>query len=245
MILKPVYAKPSSVFYPAKSAGFNGTNTALFKAQDVFTSTSPVASFAGWFKTSGGDGTNMQIFAAESTTFGGVNIIRDSNNKIVVTLSNSSGGAKLFSFSSVNTYTTSNGWINILVSWNTNLSAGNKISNLIINGVSDKTVVTDASVAFKVYTLGSAFAVGASNAATQYMNGAMAEVSFSGSQFVDFSLLSSIRLFLTATKRPQPNNTLTDIYLKGSGTGFNINSGNIGNFTTTGTLTTPSTTPST
>lgn len=68
---------------------------------------------------------------------------------------------------------------------------------------------------------------------------------------LDISSLSNIRRFFSATNRPQflgsngsiPTNTQAEIYLKGSGTGFNVNSGSAGNLTTTGTLTTPTTTP--
>ena len=69
---------------------------------------------------------------------------------------------------------------------------------------------------------------------------------------LDLSQLANIRKFFTASKRPAflgtngslPTSTQAEVYLKGSGTGFNINSGSIGNFTTTGTLTIPTTTPS-
>lgn len=69
---------------------------------------------------------------------------------------------------------------------------------------------------------------------------------------MDVAVLSNIRKFMTATRRPAflgmdgslPTGAQPEIYLKGSGNGFNVNSGTLGNFTTTGTLTTPTTTPS-
>ena len=66
---------------------------------------------------------------------------------------------------------------------------------------------------------------------------------------IDLSVKANRRKFITATNRPVnlgsdgslPNGSQPEVFLKGTGTGFNVNSGSIGNFTANATFDTPAT----
>jgi hypothetical protein len=234
----------SSIFYPVGAGGFDGSATYLSFPTAGITGGSFTSSFSGWVNFAAGDGTLMEIFDANIAT-SGIKITRNSSNKIAVHIFDN---ASSFDFSSVNSYTTSSGWVHIAASWNSNFSAGNKLSHLYINGVSDKNVTSDASAAFQAQVIGVNFGVGATPSGGSLLNGSLSQIIFGATQFVDLSVLANLRKFISATRRPIKftgfASGITDIYLNGANSNFNINSGTIGNLTTHGTLGTPSTTPS-
>ncbi len=248
---------PASVFYPVGAATFNGSTTYLSRL--VSELNIHAGTFSCWFKLIGGDSTNISIFSAYLGSFpnaGHFNILRDSSNKITVTMVSGGGSALTFTYQSVTSYTAGGGWMHLMTSWNGNFSAGSKIANLYINGISDLTITSDASAAFSTISNSMEHSVGIDipngSVGTQFFNGSLAEFYMAPINFIDLSLLSNRRKFLTATKRPAflgvngslPTGSQPSIYLKGSGTGFNVESGSVSNYTTTGALTTPTTTPS-
>ena len=100
--------------------------------------------------------------------------------------------------------------------------------------------------------------IGANNSGGDKFTGGMSEIHISNSGWYSFNKQRRHRRF-TSSHRPTYLGTDgkkafanydtvpapdVQIYLKGTGTGFNVNSGTLGNFSTTGTLGTPSTTPS-
>ncbi len=240
-----------SVFYPVSASTFDGT-TAFLAISGVTGSTTGLGSFSGWCKLA--SAANGQIAPiAEALGNSGTNqiqIYKDTDDKIHV---DQNGNGTLFKFTSVNTYTSASGWFHLAISWSTNFSSGNKLSNLYINGISDKVITIDGA-AFTL-VLGTYVAqVGKqpSGLGSVFYPGSLSQLYFNPGVYIDFSVLANLRQFITSTRRPDffgnngsiPTGSSPPFYLKGSGTGFNINSGSAGNFATTGTLTTPTTTPS-
>lgn len=245
---------PASVFYPVGAATFNGST---YLQRIVNELSIHAGTFSCWLNLTSGNSTNMCIFSAYvgPLNYDYFTITRNSSNKIDILLV--SNGLS-FEYSSNNTYTASSNWIHLMSSWDTNHPAGSKVANLYINGLSDLNIVSDSSAAFStvgnnmVHKVGLDFNVTNGAIGTQFFSGSLCELYLTGTSFIDLSTLANRRKFLTATKRPAffglngslPTGSQPSIYLKGSGAGFNINSGSLSNYTTTGTLTTPTTTPS-
>jgi Concanavalin A-like lectin/glucanases superfamily len=250
-------SSPASVFYPVSACTFDGSTGYLKRL--VSELNIHAGTFSCWFNLAGGNGTNMSIFSAYSGTIPNittVNITRNSSNVIDVKLVSGGGSTLTFEYSTVGTHTSGGGWVHLMTSWNCNFASGSKIANLYINGVSDVTIVSDASSAFSTVGNGMEHTVGIDNpngsVGIEFFNGSLAELYMAPTSFIDLSTLANRRKFLTATKRPAflgvtgalPTGSQPPIYLKGSGTGFNVESGSLSNYTTVGTLTTPTTTPS-
>lgn len=144
-------------------------------------------------------------------------------------------------------------WRHCLLAWDTNFSAGNKIGQIYVDDVDRYNGVNDASAAFNVeYNVND---WGVSNnivrTSSAYIDGGISELWFDDT-YIDISVKANRRKFISSSKRPvklgsdgsRPTGSQPAIYLRGNGTGFNVNSGSGGDFTVTGTLTTPSDTPS-
>lgn len=172
--------------------------------------------------------------------------------RFTINLKNSAG-VQLLNFDSAATVWTTNVWYHVLASWDTNFSAGNKLSHLFINDVSDKTVVTDAAGPDNIYYEGTdLYAFG--NFAT--FGGAAADFYLNTESYLDFSVESNRRKFITSALCPvdlgadgsTPTGTVPAIFYhldEGEvANNFVINAGEGGSFTLTGALTTASTSPS-
>ena len=145
-------------------------------------------------------------------------------------------------------------WHHLLLSWNTNFAADSKICHMYVD---DAEVYSAASDDFGAMTLPyGENDWGVSNTivrtSSAYIDGGVSHMWFDDS-FIDLSVKANRRKFITSTHRPVnlgsigelPTGSQPVIYLRGTGTGFTVNSGSGGNFTATGTLTTPSNSPST
>lgn len=238
------------VFYPVGAATFDGTTAYLKRESSDLNISSGILSL--WFNLNATSGSFNALFCAYlSSPVSYLYALRNGTNNIFIQLVS---GAHTFNYTSSTTYVSS-GWHHLMTSWNTNLSAGNKVASLYVDGVDVKGSVSDAGSAF---TMGSSFNhyVGVNNTTgsvgTQFFKGGLAEVYFNGTQFLDLTILANRRKFLTASKRPAflgldgklPTGSQPQVYLRGSGVGFNVESGSLGNYTTVGALTTPTTTPS-
>ncbi len=244
---------PASVFYPTKSAGgFNaGGSIYLEKTSQIYTSTVSTGTLSMWVQPTTVDG---DILSGGNSGGSGVDTFIVSRQSSKFFIEFVGPGGEIFVFQTSNTYTNNN-WYQILASWNTNFTTGNKLSHLYINDISDKTVSTDTGGAFStVYNNADLWDIGLDQfigTGGPYV-GNLSEVYFCPGTYLDLSILANRRKFISATKRPiflgtngsVPTTAQPALYLKGQGTGFNINSGAGGNFTTTGTLTIPTTTPS-
>ncbi len=195
----------------------------------------------GILDADGGVGNNLQI---------GLAVSADETN----------GTISLLAKDTSNTFLTRTGTIplvtgvyqHILLSWDTNFSAGNKLSDIYINDASNSSVIADAAGALSMFTPVE-WAIGREVDAspTNYFGG-LSEFFARFGTYTDISVKANRRKFISSTGRPvflgsdgsSPFGAAPDMYFKGVGTGFNVNSGAGDNFTTNGTLTTPTTSPS-
>lgn len=232
--------------YTANAVDFDGTNDYMLRgagftgAADSFTGI-----FSAWIRLDASNA-NKYIFG---NTGDKCALYFDSSGRININLTGIVSGD--FGFRTVNTFTTSATWINVLAAWDTALSAGNKISHLYISSSSDKTVAYDTDPIFLVdYTVADN-AVGSNAAAANKFNGCMSEVYFAPGQYLDLSVQANREKFILAGKPVSlgadgstPTGTAPILYLKNPAASFGTNSGTGGNMTITGTLDVASTSPS-
>lgn len=143
------------------------------------------------------------------------------------------------------------GWVHVLVSWNTNFSAGNKLGQIYLNGYdAGFTRVSDTAGAFVVDYTNSPSTIGY---ASSYVGG-VSELYFAAGQYLDFTVQANVDKFISSTGYPVdlgtsgqiPTGTSPTVYLRNSTVstwGNNLGTG--GNFTQNGTPTLSANNPST
>ena len=235
--------------YIANAADFDGTNDYMLRgAGFTGAADSSTGIFSCWIRLDGGDGANRGILL---NALQSVIIRRDSTNKIFIAVYNTAGTASLDVYSATN-YTASTTWLNILCSWSTNFTAGNKIMNFYVNSVDDKGVSNDANGAFTVDYTDTNWCVGTTNIfGGEKFNGCMSEIYFAPGQYLDFTNSANRAKFISGGKPVDlgtdgsiPTGTAPILYLREVAASFNTNSGTGGNMTITGTLDIASTSPS-
>lgn len=236
--------------FPVNAVDFDGTNDYLLRGSALTGAVdSATGIFSVWLRFDGGDGSEQGIWRDNESRF---TIVRQTTNTLRVQLRNSAGTSSL-TFDTVGTLTAGGTWKHILASWNTNFSAGNKVTHLYVSDVSDKTVISDASGTFNVdYTPSTNVAVGATTAGVSKFNGCMAELYVAIGQFLDFSDSANRRKFISAIGKPVdlgadgslPTGSAPIVYLNNPAASFGTNKGTGGDFTITGSLDTASTSPS-
>lgn len=233
--------------FPVNAVDLDGTNDYLTRGAGLTgaaDSTQGILSF--WLRLDGGDASTMYLFADDSLF---VEVARNTSNKIYVNLY---GTFILLSLTTTSTYTSGAGWTHVLMSWDTNFSAGNKLSHIYKNDVDDKVVSSDPNAAANVDYTRSNWVIGATAAGGSKLNGCLAEFYFAPGQYLDFSNSANRRKFISAAGKPVdlgvdgslPTGTAPIIYLNNPAASFGTNKGTGGNFTITGTLDTASTSPS-
>lgn len=247
MVFNPVQPSvvPASVFYPVGAAGFGGSATTTLSS--ISGSVTSQVTFSCWFKTS--NTSNQYIFCPGNSSAFVVGM-----NPNPYFLIGANGGGSKYENRTSSGYA-DNIWHHLIGSFDTNFSIGNRKGFLYIDDINVTNVITDTGSAFSTDYDDSnmkPYSIGSEHGTILFFNGSLAEIWFSEGVYLDISVLENRRKFISASKRPVflgnngelPTSSQPPIYLRGSGTGFNVNSGSAGNFTTTGTLTTPTTTPS-
>lgn len=228
---------------------FDGTNDYLTRGAGLTGAADATTGILScWIRLDGGDAAD-QFLLADSNVDGYVN--RNSANKFRIGLTGV-GGSPTFIFDTTSTYTASATWLHILASWNTNFIAGNKLSHLYVNDVSNKTVASDSGGAFTVDYTKADWGIGGQVGGSGKFNGCMTEFYFAPGQFLDFSNSTNRRKFISAIGKPvdlgvdgsTPTGSAPIIYLNNPAATFGTNKGTGGNFTITGTLDPASTSPS-
>lgn len=151
-------------------------------------------------------------------------------------------------------YGSTSAWYNLLVSWNTNFTAGSRIFQLYVNDALDGAPFFEAGVAFNAHYADGDMTIGAP-AIDELYKGDMAEMWFTPS-FIDFNIAANRRLFISGTGHPvdlgsagqTPTGSTPIIYesVRGGGVAndFLANKGSGGAFTTAaGALTLSATNP--
>lgn len=229
---------------------FDGTNDYLLRGSDYTGSADgSLGIFSGWIKFNGGDGANQNFV---HHTAGAGTVRRLSTNLLefdVFTQTNS--GINRLTVRSSNTYTVSGTWLHVLCSWSTNFSAGNKISHLYVNDVSDKVVFEDVGTVANINYTVAEHSVGGRVDGGGKLNGDMAQIYYAPGQFLDFSVEANRRLFISSSGGPvdlgsdgsTPTASAPILFLNGAASTFATNLGTGGGMTTNGALTNASSSP--
>jgi hypothetical protein len=237
---------PSSVFYPAPAGAQMTYSPSVYIEKTASIGSMSQFIFSCWFK---GTQTNAQtdlltIYKSGSgtgiTTLT-INAVSSSQFKFLSTKPGSSPVARSYYSSPVSTFSIGNGkWHHVIISWDSTVPALKIYVDDVVYNIGS--IITDSG--------------GTSDAPDTIRIGqvsaGISEVFLQTNTTLDISITSNRRKFVSSTNRPVflgsngslPLGVQPIVYLQGIGTGFNVNSGSLGNFTTTGTLTTPTTTPS-
>lgn len=173
--------------YHMKSVNFNGStrleNTGFTGMADGF-----LGMVSCWINFTGGDGSDQKIFDSNGPT-----IFKNTSNKIQLQMF--SGGTLLFNVTSSTSITAASGIVHILASWNTNFTAGNKLINFYLNGVSDIGSKTDTRGALQCTYFVGDYYLGSTGVGTSFLSADLAGFYFNQSEYLDFSDVNNRQFF--------------------------------------------------
>lgn len=243
-------------FYDVRAAGFelfgdtavfDGSNDYLLRGADLTANADGrKGTFYCVFNLNGGDGAAQVLM---ENTGGFVSVSRNSANKLVVNVQNSAATSSL-SYVSTSTILAAGGRLQLLVSWDTDFSAGNKKLHVYVNGVAFAGTVTDAQAAFDIDYTRANWAVGATVAGASKLNASVDELFFSNDTYIDLTVPANLALFITSSglrvflgsTGDKPFGVAPILYLypaaSAAGSTFATNHGTGGDLSVTGALTT-------
>ena len=239
--LMACYANPMRV---VDGADFDGATDYLnrgSKLTGIVSSQKGIISF--WIRLDGGDGDTLGISAGSASN--GIYIFRNTSNKLKIYGDNSSG-TDVFSLESGTSFTSSASWIHFLASWDSD-----NTGYLYINDVLEDTC---AALSDDVDFVTDVFRVGRTT--TTYTNGCLAEFYFAQEEYLDLSIVSNRRKFISASGKPVhlgtdgslPTGNVPILYLHlddgEAVANFAINRGTGGDLSVVGAPSTASTSPS-
>lgn len=257
--LKPLIRRYERHYEASAGADFiDGGIDYLRRTAGIGLSNGTQGTISFWVKRSSSASSQSPVYLNCGATTGtsAMVIKADASGYVYVTLRDGAGGVIIFAFQSAGLdLPRDDRWHHVLISWDTNYAAGLKKKHLYIDGIDVLSgTVNDPSAAFTLPYNVNDWCVSNTTVRTSsaYIDGGVSEYWFDDS-YMDFSLKANRRKFISSSNRPvilgsdgsKPTGSQPPIYFKGIGTGFNVNSGSGGNFTTTGTLNTPTDTPST
>ena len=237
------------------SADFDGTNDWMTKSSSITgiaDGKKGVLSF--WFRIDGSDGSELTVFGGINTAATErISCFRTTGNKWQLECQNSSG-TNILRLNSSLSYTASATWHHFLASWDLSTVGARYIyiddaADLSVATFTDDTI--DYDMANPLWLVGAITSGGAFK-----FDGCLAELYFDAANFLDLSVTSNRRNFISANLKPVflgvdgslPTATTPSVYQHlGKGetvSNFATNRSGNGNFTITGTLTTGSTSPS-
>lgn len=235
--------------YQAQGVDYDGSSAYLARGGALTgVLDSPQGILSAWLRIDGGNGAQRDLLFNSG---GHVAVRLGTDNKFLLNLFDAAGTSQL-SFKSGNAYLAGAPWLHLLAAWDTNFSAGNKVSHLYINGASDKAVTSDSSAAFSVNYVTADTRVAGQGAASANWDGGIAELYFAPGQYLDLSVAGNRAKFIDpTTARPiglgangsAPTGTAPAVYLPYPASAAHLNAGNGGNFTASGTIVAASTNP--
>lgn len=235
-VLEKVAGWPNAV-------GFDGTNDYATRGAGLTgAADSKLLSGSFWIKTNA-DGSQYYVVNAATAAGGGTarNLLHKGVSDLIGIQGNNSAGTIILNISTTaNSVEAADGWVNVLFSVDLSDTAKRHI---YINDVSDLATVTtytDDTIDFTQADWG----LGARPDGSNKLNGALAEVWYAPGQYIDLSIESNRRKFISASGGPvglgndgsAPTGTAPPIYMKDPAATFGSNSGTGGAFTVTGAL---------
>lgn len=232
-----------------RAVSFDGANDYLTRgAGYTGAADSKKGTVSFWIKlNSSGNGVRQKILGCSDND---AYIERQSDNTFRLRMEATSGGASVDAETS-GTYTDADGWLNLLASWDAELS----LCHLYINDTDDLA----ASPSFNNTNIDYTHAeetVGALDGGGRELDADLAEVYFNIAEYIDLSVESNRRKFITTEGKPSnlgsdgstPTGTAPILYLSLAAAAavntFATNKGAGGGMSITGTLTEASTSPS-
>lgn len=245
---QPLWMAAGAQLLTVDAADFDGASR-LYRATD-FTGNADSATgiFSCWVRFDGNPFL-MEVIADRNASALQEFIIYTNANRI--TLFASDGGSNSMNVSGTVTSLTTGAWYHWLLSWNTASGA-----QVYLNDVSEAPSVSITAPFNIDYAKTTEWAVGAAPNGGASVNGGIAEVYFAPGQYLDFSIISNRRKFISAGGRPVymgsdgawPTGTAPLVYLHladgETASNFATNNGTGGNFSVVGTLTTYGSSPS-
>lgn len=207
---------------------------------------SKVGTFNAWIRIDGGDGTSRHIFQiCDSATAQNFLRVRLTASNTIEFLAQNTAGTVILQMSTVLSYSSGINYINILASWN----LATATTNLYISNTSDKSVDTATNDTID-YTR-SDCSVFASPVGSQIFNGAIAALWFDPTTAVDLTIASNRAKYISSgfpvdlgSSGQTPTGSSPIVYLKSAAGTAGTNSGTGGDFTTHGTFSIASSSPS-
>ena len=245
-----LFANYSNPMVVCDSADFDGTNDVMTRGGALTNiADSKTGILSAWVRIDGGDGATRRIFSC--ATVQGCQLNLTAANLFQLVCQNSTPTNILIALSST-AYTAGATWLHVLTSWNLAVAGSGRF---YVNDVSDGAfgTYTDDTINYAGAT---EWSVGASTAGANDFDGCLAEIAFYPGQYLDFSLVSNRRKFISASGKPVslgstgalPTGTAATCYFHlddgETVANFATNRGTGGDYTITGTLATGSTSPS-
>ena len=237
----------------ANAVDYDGGADYLSRASDLAgnaDSRQGILSF--WVRLDGGDGATMQLLSGNPGTGATVSLSRSSSNNLQFQVFNSALTSFIQRNSAGGTFTASAAWKHVLLSWDTDFSAGNKLLHFYVDGTDVGTSIADSSAAFDIDYTVAGWSVAATTTGSGVFNGALAELYFAPGQYLDFSQEGNREAFRSSSGKPvdlgptgsDATGTAPILYLPNPAASAGTNAGTGGNFTINGSPATASTSPS-
>ena len=223
---------------------FDGTNDWLERDGDwTGSADGQQGTFVFWVKMNGADNTQFVLYDGSSSF---IQILRLTTNKIELRLNNSVA-TLLLNLLSTTEFTGVDGWTCILMSWD--LSAALK-AHLYFGDVDKKTEVTKIQGTVDYTRIDHGF--GATIGGGSKTPGCFAQVYFNPEEYIDFSVESNRRKFISVGGKPvdlgsdgsDPTGSVPILFLSGPTVSWHTNDGDGGGMTEFGALTDCATSPS-
>jgi hypothetical protein len=227
-----------------QGAKFDGTNDYLTRGANLTgAANSKVGTIACRINIAGSNNRYIFEFIDVTTTQRGKFQIVNSTNKLTVQMDRASSSSSAVFIESTTSYTSADGWLNILISWD---CLNDTEGQLYVNDASDYNAAASSLSNFEAdYSVGTEWIIGGQNGGISLWNGDIEFLYFNTAVAIDFSVEANRRLFFAADGRPvlsptgtgsEATGTAPIIYLAGDYSTWHTNKGTGGGFTVNGAL---------
>lgn len=237
--------------FPVNAVEFDGTNDYMINTTATIAD-SASGIFSGWYNFNAGGDESVQPLCYAGDGTNRIEIDRwtgaADSEKFRVVLASS--GANLVIAGSDTKFNSTDGWAHFLIAWELDVTP---VFQMYVNDVEDLAsgaTIIEGLVDHSVcdYAIGTRSITTAAN----LFNGCQSEVYFNTDEYIDISIESNRRKFISAAGKPvdlgsdgsTPTGAAPSFYLNGDSTNFQTNQGDEGNFTVTGALTNCASAPS-
>jgi hypothetical protein len=235
--------------YSANAVRFDGSNDYVQRSGNLTgAADGKLGILSFWFKFTGGDGVDMNIFTGHPST---LQITKEGGNDKFFILGSDSGNTNRIRMTSNTAYTASSTWYHFGAYWD----VGNTVDGLLIDGSDDKVLVvnSDGDIDYLAtdVIMGGAFSGGGSPG-TKLLDAEIADFYFNQAEVLDLSVSANLLKFRSADGKPvdlgsdgsTPTGTAPIVFFSGATATWHTNKGGGGGFTEGGALTDAADSPS-